>query len=126
MRQRGELETLRVGKRKVFIKDPAWNQPPQSTKDNIGKENVHFLRGIEVAKILGVSPRAVRYMSQEARLSDHRTGTSAMSKRRYSIADLRQIIAMRERRRHQKRQRSSQIRAAVIKWAIETLENPPA
>ena len=120
----GELHLLRQGNRRVWVMDPGWSQAPPQAKDNIGKENVHMIRGVEVAKILGVSPRAVRYMSQEAKLSDFRTGTVPMSKRRYSIADVRQMLAMRETKKYQKRKRGSAVRAAVLAWALEQLKNP--
>jgi hypothetical protein len=113
-----------------FIVDPGWNhvQLAESIKHKTNSfhvDDVHILMGCEVAMILGVTPRAVRYMAQDGRLGFARTGKYGRSHRRYCISDVRKMIAMKEKMTYQiKRPGRKKIRNAVLTWAQKRLEAP--
>lgn len=120
---KGELEQYRASNRNIFIRDPHWLRAPARASDNFGKENVHCLRGIEVAAMMKVTPRAVRYWAQFAKVTEFRVGPGR-GVRRYSIADVRNMIARRENKKGEKRKRGPAVRAAILAWALKQLALP--
>jgi hypothetical protein len=131
----GQLEGVwkptQVGNKmpRLFIVDPGWQRAILAHNIKQGKDfavdDVYILRGYHVAQILGVTPRAVRYMAQDGRLGWAKAGMRGNHHRRYSIADVRRLIAMREKGSYQKRRPTrKEMDAAVLKWARGRLGIP--
>lgn len=74
-------------------------------------------RGAEVAKALGITPRALRLYSEGGKMGY----TTIGGKRRYTISDIRQIIARRQLKTTRKTNREETSRAMVahIKEQLE-------
>jgi hypothetical protein len=126
----GQLQAIRhpsPGKTaKFYIVDPGWNSEVSLTgkklRDGSLVDDVHTLNGTEVALLLGVTPRGVRMMVQRGQLKCVRTGLYGKSHRRYSVADVRRIMTMREKRSYQKRRPGRKaIRKHILTWAMRQL-----
>jgi hypothetical protein len=96
----------------VRIWDPFYDR---ATGTN-SAEDLYILRGCEVADILGVTTRNLRYLATGGQISHVVIG----GQRRYSLADVRRLIAHRmEKKKTGKR--GPRIRTALVKWALQRL-----
>lgn len=100
------------------IKDPGLKI--RRSPERWSGDDVHILRGIEVAEILGVIPRAVRHMAEVGRLDyGIRPGKGKIrQKRAYSINDVRKMI------KERMKMKGPGTRGAMVKWARERLAPP--
>lgn len=107
-----------------LVVDPGWKNVP--TADDISPrwsskffvDDVHILTGLQVSKILGCTPRAVRYMAEEGRLLFKKTGVYGRSHRRYSIVDVRRMITMRQKQSYQTKRPGRKAQdEAMLEWA---------
>lgn len=130
----GQLEAVKKpgasGKNaRYFIKDPGWQNVGLHDTTKHGSEfavdDVHVLTGMEVSLLLNVTPRSVRKMAEDGRLKFIRTGIYGRSHRRYCIADVRRMLATKNKGSFQiKRPSRKAVRDAVLKWARDRLNLP--
>jgi hypothetical protein len=102
--------------------DP-WEDPKSGTNT---AEDLYILRGVEVAEILGITGRALRYLVAGGGMPGHESPGGQIGcvfvgrQRRYSVADVRRLIA----RRMEKKQigrKGPRVRTAIVQWALERL-----
>ena len=103
----------------ILIIDPGWDdvQVFEKTVNRLVDDH-YILQGKVVAALLGVSPRMVRYMAQRGKMS-FRKATNK-SKRRYSIAEVRRMMALRENPTERKPTKEH-MDNAVLRWAMKRL-----
>lgn len=106
------------------IKDPHWTAPNAGGMDRTGKhrsiDDIFLLRPIEVAEIVGISPRRVRQLARAGKVEFYQIGHR---ERRYTMAAVRQILALKTDGRAQRRVGRTAVRKAVIAFARARL-NP--
>lgn len=102
--------------------DP-WEDPKTGTNS---VEDIYLLRGVEVAEILGITTRALRYLVTGGGTPGHESRGGQIGcvfvgrQRRYSLADVRRLIARRmEKKVHG--HRGPRVRTAIVAWALERL-----
>ena len=88
-------------------------------------DRIPLIRGLEVAKILDVSRRRIRQLAEQGKVGCRVIGHN----RRYSIADVRKLLAYRALRAEQENGdprkvhvTPEKIQEAVIHWAIQRLQ----
>jgi hypothetical protein len=115
------LQTVRVdGILRVIDR---WADPKTGTNS---VEDVYILRGIEVAEILGITTRALRYLVSGGGKSGHMVVGGQLPyvqigrQKRYCLADVRRLIAKRMERKAGMR-KGPRVRAAIVQWALERL-----
>jgi len=105
----GKLGFTQVGRRK-YIVDPGdvvkVTGAPNAVKD---VDQVPLLRGKELAEILGISSRRVRQLVELGHLSCR----VVLGRRRYSVNDLRKILAYRDARSKLANGDNSKIRSSA-------------
>ena len=97
--------------------NPIWNADGSLTQS--AKENVAVLRCCEVAEVLGVSTRAIRYMATEGRIRFQ----VVRNRRLFSLSAIREVLKEREERR-QGRRRKHGVRPGMVDWANGQLRKP--
>jgi hypothetical protein len=106
----------------LHVWDP-WSDPQTGTNT---AEDIYMLRGVEVAEILGITTRALRYhvagggMPGKECIGGKIACVWIGKQRRYCLADVRRFIAA----RMEKRVGRSRVRAGIVEWALERLANP--
>jgi len=106
----------------LHVWDP-WEDPKSGTNT---AEDLYILRGVEVAEILGITGRALRYLAAGGGMPGHESRGGQIGyvfvgrQRRYSLADVRRLIA---RRMEKKRTglKGPRVRTAIVQWALERL-----
>jgi hypothetical protein len=102
--------------------DP-WSDPKTGTNT---AEDIYMLRGVEVAEILGITTRALRYHVAGGGMPGKECVGGKIAcvwigkQRRYSLADVRRFIA----NRMEKKVGRSRVRAGIVEWALERLADP--
>ena len=122
----GALEGHKEGKLWRVL-DPEW-EPQYHHKGHKGllADGVRILRGIEVARILGINPRTLRGLASQHLIGYDVLNPSPYSARRYSVDDVRALIAKRAEGKinSKARVRAKAKREAMIAWAKQRLEQP--
>lgn len=102
--------------------DP-WEDPKTGTNTT---EDIFILRGSEVAEILGITTRALRYLVAGGGMPGHESRGGQIGcvfvgrQRRYSLADVRRLIAKRMQKKVSGK-RGPRVRTAIVEWALERL-----
>src|ERR1700690_2752709 len=91
-----------------------WADPATGTNT---AEDFYLLRGVEVAEILNITTRNLRYLVRDGKIAC----VWARHQRRYSLADIRRYIASREEAKHGNPVKRNAVRAGIVKWALERL-----
>lgn len=91
-----------------------WEDPKTGTNS---AEDVHILRGAEVAEILGITTRNLRYLVTGGKISCVFVGLQ----RRYCLADVRRLLARRMEAKGFSSHRGPRVRTAIVQWALERL-----
>lgn len=113
--RQGRVRSVRRGK-DYLVLDPGILEVANPLARIITEKDVApIFRGTEVAEMLGITPRALRLYSQGGRIGY----TTKGGKRRYSIRDVREIIALRTM--NATRASRSQVRKSIVEWGKERL-----
>lgn len=110
--KQGRVKAIRVppGPRsRIFIADPGWTQIDQSTSKDPA-EWFCFLRQCEVAILLGITPRGLRYLESAGRAHCRIVGHRKL----YSVSEVRRLIAQRALGRGSRKQETRQ---GMLRWA---------
>ena|GEM_PF-6786470 len=98
----------------LYIQEPNWHQDGKTGTGTI--EDLYILRGNEVADILGVTPRYIRYLVERGKLSC----VYIKRHRRYNLTDVRRLIALKMQGTLERKKRSY-TRDGVVLWARKRL-----
>jgi hypothetical protein len=101
--------------RRMYIDD---NRSPVSVGFKFKPRTIeHYpvMLGVEVAVLLGVTPRWVRKLARKHRIAELTIG----GHRRYSVHDVRRLMAI--RKMHLDHPKAKKIREVVLAWAIKEL-----
>jgi hypothetical protein len=106
--------------RRIFIHDPGYLDNITTAPNEIKEiDRIPMLRGTELAKLLGITPRAVRYLAEHNQLGFRKIG----HRRRYSVEDVRKIIAFRQN--GHRSTNAKQRREVILQWVKQRLAQNP-
>lgn len=103
----------------LFVVDPGWEHYTIPNHNCTPADEIYVLNGKEVAELLGCSPRWVRYLATADKLGFSKTSTKDRGHRRFSIADVRKMMAIRATGK--RRPSRGAVRSSVLQWARERL-----
>jgi hypothetical protein len=123
--KRGKIRSRRVAGMPLMVLDPELLENVQPAPLELNdQDKIPLLRGNEVARMLGISTRRVRQLAETGKLNCRVLFRS----RRYSVSDIRKIIAYRAARENLPNGttetpslKARQVREAVVKWAMQRL-----
>ena len=118
-----KLQAVRRDKRNLVVVDPGFlDVPVRSFKE------FPLIRGVEVARKLGISPRRLRQLAEAGTIGFRKIGAF----RRYSVQDVRNYMAYRKSREglpnganNKKPLSAKKKRELLIKWMDEELADSP-
>lgn len=102
---------------RLLIRDPQWQLLDRPTSDDPA-EWICVLQPVEVAALLGISPRALRYWDAAGKTNFKLIG----GRKRYSVSEVRRLLAI--RLAGKKRPTAKERRLLILRWAKGKLENP--
>jgi MerR HTH family regulatory protein len=127
----GRIKAKLIGKRRYYVVDPQFFdnvpdlKPPDPTKDQFP-----FIREGELAEMLGVTARRIRYYFEFGQFGEIMRRCSTRRKRLFSVNDVRYIIAYREEKAKNPFSNkritltTQQISQHCVNWAIRKLLDP--
>jgi len=116
MLKTGQLQGIRTpaGWR---IPDPGPVLLERMRQQAVALEQAPFIRGVEVAELVGLTPRWVRRMAEQGLLPSTRQG----KRRLYKLADVLDLMDQR-RKKVPRRGSGTYIRPEVIRWASQVMK----
>lgn len=118
--RQGRLKFVRVPPRphaRLLILDPEWIQLDAVTPGD-PSEWLTVLRQCDVARLLAVTPRALRYMEAAGRARYRLVGHRKL----YSLGEVRRLLAQRQNKRENVTRRER--REGLLGWATSRLNLP--
>lgn len=103
---------------RIFILDPQWTviDPPSSSDPS---EWLCVLRQCDVARLLGITPRGLRYIESSGKANYRLVGHRKL----YSLSEMRRLLAQRQNGREKVTR--SERQTSVFRWARSKLKLPP-
>jgi DNA-binding transcriptional MerR regulator len=120
--QQGRVRFIRVPPHhhgRLFIADPGWTRIDPPTSGD-ASEWLCVLRQCDVALLLGISSRALRYLESSGRAKFRLVG----HQKRYSLSEVRRLLAQRQNGRKNVTRNERQM--ALVRWAAAKLASTPA
>jgi hypothetical protein len=116
--KQGRVKCIRIPPRphaRILILDPKWPQVDAVTSDD-ASEWVAVLKQRELAALLGISARAVRYKEARGEVRYKIVG----GRKRYSISEARRLLAERALGRKPRNRREASL--GMLAWAFQKLQ----
>lgn len=103
---------------RVYVLDPQWiTLDPGSSTDPV--ERLCVLRQADVARLLGITPRALRYRESSGAANYRLIG----GRKLYSVSEVRRLLAQRQTGRQTVTRGERQV--SLLQWARSRLESTP-
>jgi hypothetical protein len=113
----GKIRAIRRNK-EFLVLDPMVLELADPKARERSQETFPILRGTEVAKMLGISPRHLRHIAKKADL-----GHVVHRNVRYSVKDVRELFSL---QKHGTRSaKPKEKRQAIVDWALKRLQQNP-
>jgi len=117
--KQGRIRTVRIppGTGRMLILDPEWLDP--EWRPSTDPESLYLLRSVDVARLLGITPRALRYWESAGKTKFRLIG----GRRRYRLSEVRRLLAWRQTGREETIRNERQ--QSLLRWATWKLKSPP-
>ena len=116
--RQGRLKFIRIPPRpyaKLLILDPKWSQVDAVTSED-PSEWIAMLRQCDIAALIGVSARAIRFMEAKGQVRCKIVG----GRKRYSLGEVRRLLAERALGRKPRNRREASL--GMLRWAYRKLQ----
>lgn len=120
--KQGKVKFIRVppqGRGRLFILDPKWTRIDPAPTSADPSEWLCILRQCDVALLLGITPRALRYREVAGRAKYALVGHRKL----YSLGEMRRLLAQRQTGREKVTRSERQM--SLLRWARWKLDSSP-
>lgn len=119
--KQGRIQAIRIPPRargRIYIRDPKWIRiDTPNTGDP--SEWLNILRPSDVARLLGITARALRYKETAGKANFRLVG----GRKLYSLSEVRRLLAQRQNGREKVTRSERQL--SLLRWAMWKLELAP-
>jgi predicted site-specific integrase-resolvase len=117
---RGWVRSARIppsGRGRLVILDPGWLDP--DWRPSTDPESFYLLRSIDVARLLGITSRGLRYWESAGKTKFRLIA----GRRRYALSEVRRLLALRQK--GCEKVTRSERQQSLMRWATWKLKSPP-